>query len=197
MTHPPVTHPPVTHPPVTLRSGWWRRNWWGLVLLPVALAVALIPSVRDGYGPFWKNRPHLPSTGTPGGWVQLGGARMRVRELAVRTDLRGYGGRPVTLPDQVRAWRATIEFAAPRQDAVRGCAIALEARGGRTYSADPVELSDLDLPIAGCTAPDPPGAPPAAYQIVVFFVLPRVAAAAAVRISLPAQLPRYARMLPP
>ncbi|HKS99049.1 MAG TPA: hypothetical protein VJT31_05905 [Rugosimonospora sp.] len=165
-----------------------------MLLLPVVLAAALVPSVRDGYDAFWKGQPRVARTGVAGGWVVLGGARMRLVALESPTDLRGSSGRQVSLPEQVRAWRATVEFDAPQVASVQGCTIMLEA-GGARYSADPVELIDMSLPFPDCAPPENSTAP--AYQVVAFFVLPRGASPGAVRITIAAQLPGYARLLPP
>ncbi|MEN3309505.1 MAG: hypothetical protein V7603_5707 [Micromonosporaceae bacterium] len=204
MLPPGVPHgPAVPGPPPTApasrrpRAGWWARNWWGLLLLPVVLAAALFPSVRDGYDQFWKNRPRVPVTASPGGWVAFAGARMRVLQLTHPDELRTSSGRVVTLPDQVRSWRATIEFATAHPDAIGGCTIALEATGGALYAANPAELDDLYLTIAGCAPQDSTATPAPTFQVAVYFVLPKSALPAAVRITLRTELPNYARLTPP
>jgi hypothetical protein len=188
---------PVTDPsPQAARRGWWRRNWWGLLILPVVLAGALYSPVKDGYDQFWGNRPRIPVTTSPGGWVDYAGGRIRVVQLARPNELRTSNGRVVTLPDQVVAWRATIEFSMPKTDAIGGCTITLEAGNGAQYAANPPELDDLFLNIATCT-PDLDATPAPTYQVVVYFVLPRSVSPAAVRVAVSTQLPRYTRLIPP
>jgi hypothetical protein len=189
--------PPTAAESRAARTGWWARNWWGLLLLPVVLAAALFPPVRDGWDNFWKGQPKVPVTGSAGGWVDFASARMRVVHLSHPDELRTSSGRVVTLPDQVRAWRATIGFSTTNLDAIGGCTITLEATDGARYAANPAELSDLYLTFASCSPQDSAASPAPTFQVTAYFVLPRSTQPAAVRITVPTQLPRYARLLPP
>ena len=177
-----------------MTAGWWRRNWWGLLLLVPALALAFVPPLRDTYHQFRRSQFTTPISGSPGGWVGFAGARMRLAGLAVDGGLRDFSGKPLDLPDGVRAWRATIDFDAPDQHGLLGCEIDLEATDGTTFASDPDELDGFDVPIADCTPDDTSDTPPARYQTVAYFVLPPSAKPAGLRITTATKLPTYARL---
>jgi hypothetical protein len=175
-------------------NGWWRRNRWGLVFLVPALALALWPSVADGYPAYWNAKPREPVTASPGGWVDFAGARMRLVELAPATGLAGFDGKPVALPPGVKAWRARIAFdAGPGATGLAGCALKLADAAGHTYEAGPVELRKARTPFPTCTAEKDAGP---RYETVAHFVTPPDARPVAVHLIVPTQLPRYARIVP-
>jgi len=179
---------------VTGRRGWWRRNLWGLVLLPVAAAAALYPGLRDMYETYWQRQPHVALPVDAAGWAALDGARMRLVELIAVDEVPSGFGPPTRAPARTRVWRSTVEFAGD-PTAVEGCTIALEDRDGTTYGANPTELGSLL--IAGCTPPDGTAPTARSYQVVAYFLLPQARAPAAVRVSVPTQLPRYVRLPAP
>jgi hypothetical protein len=187
---------PAAPAPARPAPGWWRRNWWGLVLLPVVLVAAMVPFASDAYEQFWTSQPRTPVAGTPGGWVAYGGARIRIVDLVAVADPRTSSGRPVLLPAQVRAWRVRLEFTTARPESIGGCSISLEASNGARYAANPAELSDLLL-FTLCTPDSSLATPPPVYQVVAYFVLPAGVRPSAVRITVPTQLPRFARLAPP
>lgn len=171
---------------------WLRRNrWWLLVLLPVLVAAGWL-HYDDVYEGFHDRKPTEPVAAGDGGWVSFAGARMRLVSLEKAEDLEKNGGDPFTVPGGATAWRATIAFEAPDQDAIGGCQVSLEDDRGRTYDSGPSELSGARTGFASCGAPDK--ATPASYQSVVYFVTPGGTRATAVRITLATKLPRYARL---
>ena len=189
---PPFDSPPPPDAPPTSR-GWWRRNWWGLLILPVVLMASLFTGMRELYEAFWSSEPRVPVTAEAGGWVGLGGARMRLVELAEPDRPTDEPGWPASLPAGVRAWRATMEFAGSSED-LGGCTIELETSGGAIHAANPTELGGIGF--AAC-APDDNATAVPTHRLTVYFLLPASAQPVAVRISVAAQLPRYARLRPP
>lgn len=188
---PPALPPPAEHPPART-PGWWRRNRWGLLVLVPVLALALGPSVKDGYELYSRMDDHEPVSAGADGWVAFSGARIRLAELVEATNIPAYGSKPFQLPEGVRAWRATMTFEASNPKAVSSCKIELEDRDGRVFTANPVELSAARVPYAGCTPDD--DAKKSSFQAVAYFVLPQSAKPAAVRITRATETPRYARL---
>jgi hypothetical protein len=181
-------------------GGWWRRNWWGLVALVPALVLAFYAPVKDLDDRYGSGQPRQPVGSVPGGWVEYGGARMRLVDLGRADDVKTYDGRPVTFAGGERIWRATLEFAAQDPDTIGGCELLLESSAGSTFSNDPMELDQASANVVdrGCLpdilAPPAPGAP---YRADSYFVVPSTARPVAVRVMLPTKLPRYARLAPP
>lgn len=177
---------------------WWRRNWWGLVALVPALVLAFYAPVKDLGDRYGAGQPRQPIDSTPGGWVEYGGARMRLVDLGRDDDVKDFGGKPVTLVGGARVWRATLEFAVQDPDTIGGCELWLESSGGSTFSNAPNELGHADVIDQGCLpdilAKPEPGAP---YRADSYFVLPATARPVAVRVTLFTKLPRYARLTPP
>jgi hypothetical protein len=186
--------------PPQRRTGpsWWRRNVWGLVALVPAFALALGPGVKDGYDEFWKAKPHQAISATADGWVNYAGARMRLTDLVRVTDLVDFDRKPVTLPDNMQAWRARIAFQAPDDSQLGGCRILLEDRSGRTFGSEPGELSRVKVPLSGCSrdtttaTSGPSPAQPGSFETVAYFVVPVGTQPVAVRITLLTELPSYA-----
>ncbi len=179
-----------------MNPGWWRRNRWGLLLVVPALALALYSPVKDGYAGYWKAEPRRPVSGAPGGWVAFDGARMRLERLAVDSAPPDFDGEPVAVPTGTQAWKATIDFDVPSKVRLTGCTVALEASTGTTFSPGPQDLKGLDTPFDYCT-PEDPDDKSARYQTVAYFLLPRQAHPVALRVSVRAKLPVYARLTPP
>jgi hypothetical protein len=167
---------------------WVRRNQWGLLALVPALVLALWSSAVDGYRLYWQSAPRTPVSGAPGGWVDYGGARLRLAELVPATDLVDFDGHPVTLPAGTKPWRARIAV----DPALAGCRLLLEDATGRTFGAGPAELERAQVPFASC-APDK--ASGGAFETVAYFVLPAGARPVAVRVAVANALPRYARLI--
>lgn len=165
---------------------------WGIVALVPLLALALAPGVKEGLDLFNRVEAHEAVNPGPDGWVSYSGARIRLAELVPTTDLKRYNGEPFQIPAGTRIWRATITFDAPKADAVSGCFISLEDREGRTFGSTPEELAGAKLPYPGCT-PDDENTP-SPFQTVAVFLLPETATPAAVRVTRPTEMPRYARL---
>lgn len=173
--------------------GWWRRNLWGLLaLLPILAATGWLhyDSVKERY---WEGQPRIPVSAGADGWAPLASARVRLVTLEPADDLKTYAGKPFTPPSGVAVWRAVLAFEAPDQEAIGGCKLLLEDTTGKTYGAGPRELDGARLPFAtSCLAEDQP-APPS-YEVTAYFTTPSAAQAAAVRIEVTRDLPRYARL---
>ena len=191
-------------PERVLRPGWWRRNVWGLVLLPVAVVAALIgPFVDTAYRDFFQSEPRVPVAGTSGAWVSFAGGRMRLLQLETVVPV-DYGKKPITVTG-AKVWHARVGYDAPAESSkFGGCRVFLEDAEGRTFSADPVELSGADVDSdLGCGAPTLSASPPPSagalvqYEISYYFVLPASARAAALRITVATETPRFARLTPP
>jgi hypothetical protein len=176
-------------------GGWWRRNWWGLLVLVPALALAIVRQLPDAYDMYWKTQPREPVSAAAGQWVSFAGARMRLVELAEATDVVDFDRHPFTVGHGVRIWRARIAFDTQNPEAIGGCRIEAEDGTGRTFGANPSELSRAHVPYAGCS-PDTDKAPGPAFEIVAYFVLPPGDRPVAVRITLLTRLPRYAHLTP-
>jgi hypothetical protein len=188
---PPLDSPPPDAPPIS--RGWWRRNWWGLLILPVVLTASLFTGMREMYEAFWSSQPRVPVTAEAGGWVGLGGARMRLVELAETGRPPDQPGWPASLPAGVRSWRATLEFAGNSED-LAGCTIELETSGGAIYAADPAELGRIGFAI--CTPEDNASAA-TMRRLTVYFLVSASTQPVAVRVTVVTQLPRYARLPSP
>jgi hypothetical protein len=165
-------------------DGWWRRNVWGLVLLPVAVVAALIgPFVDTAYRDLFRSEPRIAIDGPGGAWATFAGGRMRLLKLETVPSFTVNGA---------RVWHALVGYDA---STLGGCTVVLEDGDGRTFGADPVELSGANLDgDLGCGAPSD-GA--TRYELSYYFVLPAGARAAALRITVPTETPRYARLTPP
>lgn len=174
------------------QPGWWRRNRWGLVALLPALALALGPSLKEGYEQYSRTEPRRPVVAGADGWVAFSGARIRLVEVVEETTVPGYGNRPFQLPKGVRAWRVTLAFETTDPEALAGCQPQLEDQAGRIFTARPAELSGARMPVVRCTPSDE--AAGSTYQTVAYFALPRSATPAAVRIIRLTELPSYARL---
>ncbi|MEN3608247.1 hypothetical protein [Plantactinospora sp. ZYX-F-223] len=199
-TSSPVSRPlsePVTTAPAapggsgTGPVGWWRRNRWGLLALLPALLLALGPGVKDGYERYSRAEYLEPVGVGADGWVEFSGARIRLVELVEASSVPARGSRPVTLPEGVRVWRATVAFELSAPEALIGCLPYLEDGDGRLFSVNPPELSGARLPVTQCVADDPAQR---SLQAEAYFLLPRPAAPVALRIVKPTQRPRYARL---
>jgi hypothetical protein len=175
------------------RHGWWRRNRWGLIALIPVLAATIGLNVGDVYDTYWKGKPREPVKPGADGWVSFGGARMRLADLAPAADLQTFGGKAFTPPGGSAVWKATLAFDTAKPDSIGGCDIELEDSSGRTFGANPSELTSTEAGFASCL-PDFGAAKTAKYQTVAYFVTPSSARPSAIRITLRTQLPRYARL---
>jgi len=192
---PPVAPPPgPVVPPPRRRRGWLERNLLGLLALVPLFAAAGWIHRDDVTERYWAGRPREVVVSDAAGWVSYAGARIRLASLEPATDLVTFGGDPYRVPDGLTAWRAAILFQAPDQDAIASCTLRLEDTAGNTYGPSPDELTGAKMPFASCTSGDEP-APPS-YEVVVYFVTPASAQASAVRVTVPRELPRYARLTP-
>jgi hypothetical protein len=165
---------------------------WGLVLLPFAVVAALVgPFVDTAYRQFFETTPRISVDGTGGAWASFAGGRMRLLKLETVDSATVSGA---------RVWHALVGYEAPAASAsdspkLGGCRVFLEDGQGRTFSADPVELSSARLDSGlGCSAPSDGQTQ---YEISYYFVLPTGARAAALRITVATETPRYARLTPP
>ena len=192
----PPAAPPAAASPMARRPGWWRSNWWGLLALVPAAVLALWSPAHNAYETYHQDT-HQPVNSSPGGWVTYAGAKMRVTAMGPADDLKGIDGSPAKLPGGIRAWRATIEFQTSNPDSIGGCSIFLEDTTGTTYSPDPSELGDYDVPFSAACLPDILATPSPTFQTVAYFVMPGTAKPAAIRVQLGTEAPRYARLLPP
>jgi hypothetical protein len=170
---------------------WLRRNRWGLVALVPVLAATIGLQWGDAYDRYWRNEPREPVTAGRDGWVWFAGARMRLVDLGPGTDLEEFGGEPYRPPAGTEVWRAKVSFDAPRPDDLGGCAIVLADAAGRTYQASPSELSGTRAGFAGCT-PSFSDKGATRYESTVYFLVPKGARPAGVRITMGTQNPRYA-----
>jgi hypothetical protein len=190
----------VTGAPTTRTSArWWRHNRWGLAAILPAFVLALAPDLGDSYHRFWKSQPRHPVGAGPDGWVAFAGTRLRLGELTIADNLRGYGGKPYVVPPGLAVWRAEIVIeAATGPASLRGCRLAMEDDAGRTFDANPGELRGARVPYSSCApaieTAAPGGSQRSTYEVVAYFVTPRSARAVAVRVSVFEQLPRYARL---
>jgi hypothetical protein len=173
-------------------NGWWRRNRWGLVALVPALALALGPSVKNGYERMTQTEPRRAVVAGADGWVPYAGARMRLAELTATTESTDQDGKPLSLPEGVRVWRARVFFEMSTPEGIKGCSPWLEDHDGRLFSANPIELTGLRLSYADCGPDSGAGGP--RYEKVFHFVMPESSAPAALRVVNRVQVPRYARM---
>jgi hypothetical protein len=175
-------------------TGFWRRNVWGLIALVPVLVATLWLTLGDAYDIYWKRYPREPVVAGGDGWISYGGARIRLIGLAPAHNLKDYSGKPWTPPASSRAWRATISFQlADPKAKIGGCTLALEDSAGHTYHANPSELHGARTPYAGCTQ-DTLATPAPTFELAAYFVLPADAKAVALRVTLAAELPRYARL---
>ncbi|MEO3924475.1 hypothetical protein ABGB07_11535 [Micromonosporaceae bacterium B7E4] len=187
----PVTTAPAAGDPGSGQVGWWRRNRWGLLALLPALVLALGPGVKDGYERYSRAEYLEPVGVGADGWVEFSGARIRLVELVEAPSVPARGSRPVTLPEGVRVWRATLVFELSTPEALIGCLPYLEDGDGRLFSANPPELNGARLPVTRCVADDPAQR---SLQAEAYFLLPRPATPVALRIVKATQRPRYARL---
>lgn len=178
-------------------KGWWRRNWWGLLaVLPVLVALLAIHP-NQPYQQWRQAEPRTAVTAGGDGWVAYGGARLQLAELAPAV-LVDRAGEPFPLPAGVAAWQATVVIApGPDPDVLAGCRFRLEDGQGRQFSNDPNLLRDARLPdqgffIDGRCTPEDDDAAAETFSTVVMFALPAAAEPAALRVTLPRELPRYA-----
>jgi hypothetical protein len=174
-------------------AGWWRRNRWGLVALGPVLAATVALQWGDVRDRYFRSEPREPVNAAGDGWVTYAGARMRLTDLGPATDLDDFAGRPYQPPGGTEVWRATLRFDTPRPDDIAGCDIALEDGAGRIYAANPQELTSTRARFASCIPSDEDEGKPE-FERVAHFIVPAGARAAAVRITLTSQLPRYARL---
>jgi hypothetical protein len=199
---PPMPLPPMPPPPRP--RGWWRRNFWGLLVIPPAIVLALaIPFKEEVYDRWFHLKPTVALTPSADhGWVFYKDTRVRLVETAKVDQLVDRSKKPVTVPGT--AWRAKLEYDAPKEDSLGGCHVYLEDTTGKTYGDRPDELGRASVPIGGgCTAPFPAfDAPPSPsptkgeryrFEDTYFFVLPASARPVAVRVELGTQMPRYVR----
>jgi hypothetical protein len=179
---------------------WWRRNWWGLLALaPVLVAIVLL-SPDEPYQTWWKAEPREPVHTRADGWVSYAGARLRLAQLAP-AQLLDAAGEPFPVPEGLRAWQATVTIE-PGADpeALAGCELRLEDGDGRLFGSGPseldeAELADGDLFFAdSCYPPEDDEAGGGGFETVAVFLLPAAADPAALRVSVLAQLPVYARL---
>jgi hypothetical protein len=170
---------------------WLRRNRWGLVALVPVLAATVSLQWGDVYDRYWRNEPRRPITAGDDGWVAFAGARMRLTDLAPGSDLEAFGGGPFQPPPGTALWRAKISFDAPKPDDLGGCAIVLADAAGRTYEANPPELSSTRAGFASCT-PSFSEEGKTKYESTAYFVTPSATRPAGVRVTLRTQYPRYA-----
>jgi hypothetical protein len=172
---------------------WWRRNRWWLVALVALLAATVALTWSDVYDRHWRSEPRIPVGPGGDGSVQFAGARLRLADLGPGTALTDYAGKPYQPPAGLQVWRATIAFDTAQPDAIAGCEIALEDTAGRVYGANPQELSGTRARFASCLpSTEDEGKPE--FATTAYFVTPAGARPAAVRITLPTQIPRYARL---
>ncbi len=176
------------------RPGWWRRNWWGLLVIVPLLVAAIGPGLADAYDAWFPTAPTEPISGPNGQWVSYGGGKVRLVALQRPTALRTYAGQAVTLPATVQVWQATLEVDADADAPLGGCALYLEDRQGRTFSANPDELSNVDVERGyGCSRPyDAPKTGP--FTVVASFLVSSTPEA--LRVTLSGELPRYVRLTP-
>jgi hypothetical protein len=175
-----------------------------VALLPV-LAAAGGLHLDEGYDRYWKGQPHRAVSGDRGAWVIYAGARMRLIKVVPKLDVKDFAGKTVPIPRGIRVWRAQIAFQVPRPGSLAGCTLMLEDTAGRTFEAQPEELGQARLPFVGC-APDATSdtasdartgtgsGQPSRFDTVVYFVMPVSARPAGVRVTLPTELPAYARL---
>jgi hypothetical protein len=178
-------------------GGWWRRNRWGLVALVPAAALALALPVQHAYAQYWKTEPRTPVVAGADGWVSFAGARVHLDSFAEQTKFSDDFGSPVAVPAGLSVWRAAITFRGTDPAGLAGCLLTMSDVDGATYAANAAELIDLGvgLDFASC-APDPlADKAPAQWTTVAYFVAPKTARAKGVRITLAAQLPRYAWLI--
>jgi hypothetical protein len=123
---------------------------------------------------------------------------MRLAELAPATDLKDDLGQPVTLPAQLKLWRARISFSTTKPDSIGGCQVRLQDTKGATYTLDSKLEFQYNIPFsAGCLADSLAATPPPTFDTEQYFLLPRTAQPAAIWITLVTQEPRYARLIAP
>ncbi|MEJ3745251.1 hypothetical protein WEI85_18405 [Actinomycetes bacterium KLBMP 9797] len=190
---PAVASPTPVAPPA---RGWWRRNLWGLIALVPVFALAIAPAAKDGWDLYNRIEAHEAVPAGADGWVTYAGARIRLVELAPATGLQNYREQPFTPPKGVRVWRATLAFETSDPQGMVSCGIELEDRAGRRYSDAPNELSGAaDLGFSNCAPED--DNTPSPYQTFAYFALPESATPAAIRITRPTGLPRYAHLPAP
>jgi hypothetical protein len=176
------------------KAGFFRRNMWGLLgLLPVAATFAIVSLDRtDFYDQQLNGQPRAGVSGAPADWVSYSKARLRLVAMAATTDIYDTSGKPLTLPAQIKTWRAVIEIQVDNQKDLADCEISLEDSLGRLFGTRPTELANLRMPTPTCTAED---TALNAYQVTVFFVAPADAKPVAVRVVSRDALPGYARLI--
>ncbi|MEJ3748338.1 hypothetical protein WEI85_34270 [Actinomycetes bacterium KLBMP 9797] len=195
-TEPATASPPPVEPPARPERGWWRRNLWGLIALVPLFALAIAPAAKDGWDLYNRVEAHEAVPAGADGWVTYAGARIRLVELAPATGLQNYREQPFTPPKGVRVWRATLAFETSDPQGMVSCGIELEDRAGRRYSDAPNELSGAaDLGFSNCAPED--DNTPSPYQTFAYFALPESATPAAIRITRPTGMPRYAHLPAP
>jgi hypothetical protein len=168
---------------------WLRRNRWGLAALPLVLALIGAPEADDLINRYYYARYVSAievASGTTGTYGK-GRVRLQALEPVEPTD---YDGKPVAFAGY-RFWRAELAFDLDEAKALDGCAIALEDRSGRRFSAGPHELAQTKLSSGSCFDFDNNQR---AFNSEIYFMLPADAQPAAIRIELSTLKPRFLRL---
>jgi hypothetical protein len=160
-------------------------------LVPL-LVLLLVVRWQTIYWYAWQSQPRLPVNAAEQQWVTFSGAEMRLVKFEQATDLLGSGNKPLVLPAGLMAWRAVIEFDAPDQDAILGCAISLEDSQNRLYGTSPSELALVrGQSVVSCSKLSDEDS--SEYATTALFVTPTGVDPVAVQIRWELQLPRYVR----
>ncbi|MEV4416947.1 hypothetical protein [Catellatospora sp. NPDC049609] len=180
--------------PDSLGRGWWRRNVWGLLAVVPAFVAMGYASIYNDLDRWERGEPK-PVAAAADGWVDFGGVRLRLVEIAPATDLKRFNREPFTVPQGIVAWRAVFEIQASGPE-VPFCSVELEDAAGNVYDDRPDELSRADADRATC-APDDSPVPAASgrHQAAAYFVTAAGAEPVAVRVTFGSvDLARYARL---
>lgn len=171
--------------------GFWRRNRWGLLVL-VPLLAALLPLHPDNPWEQWQLEPrHRVGAGADGS-VTFGGATLRLTALTPFKPVLS-DGRPLPIPSQVRAWRATVHISGSLVDEEFAvCEWRLFDDEGRWFEDEPSELLPLSL-YAGDCAPEEEGTD---GEVYAHFLLPASARPVGLQLVVLDLLPDYAWLVP-
>ena len=145
--------------------GWTRRNRWGLLVLPFALAAALVGSSDRVRLYFWDEGLHQPQRAPQGAWLAFGDTyhdsegehplKVRIRLDSVAPATTGWTSTtPVDLPPGTKAVAVSLTLEADPSLPLSVCRLAVRDAEGNRYDY----LTEVGRqPPAPCVPPDAPG----------------------------------------
>ena len=157
---------------VPSRRSWWHRNRVGLVLLPVALAAALVGNGERLQTLWWETDLHAPQRPDASGIVHFvdayddGHHAWPIRpelSLVSVTQVDSLPGsddepKPVTLPEGAVLLKVTLHVEADQNMILTGCTLALaDADGTRWETGSRAFEVDASEPFSPCTPDDRSG----------------------------------------